>query len=84
MVSPVRHYLLLAGSPQCLLHEANLSCYFVDLCVCMYVCVYILYIYICIYPFGIDTARQRRLSMHCPKVQMQIGMMVCTWENTGI
>ena len=50
-----------------------------SVCVCMYV-----YIYICIYPFGIDTARQRRLSMHFPKVQMQIGMMVCTWENTGI
>jgi hypothetical protein len=79
MVSPVRHYLLLAGNPQCLLHEANLSCYFVDLCVCVCMC-----IYICIYPFGIDTARQRRLSMHFPKVQMQIGMMVCTWENTGI
>jgi len=41
MVSPVRHYLLLAGNPQCLLHEANLSCYFVDLCVCMYVYIYI-------------------------------------------
>ena len=32
----------------------------------------------------IDTARQPRLSMHCPKVQTQIGMLVSAWQNRGI